>query len=200
MKYKIYKNVKIGKNTIIGENCIIGLPPNNKKNGEIETIIGDNAVIRSNTIIYAGNVIGNNFMTGHNVVIRELNKIGNNVSIGTLSCIEHHITIEDGVRIHSQVFIPEFSILKNECWIGPNVVLTNAKYPRSKNVKNNLIGAEIESKAKIGANSTILPGIKIGYNTLIGAGSVVTKNVESNKIVAGNPAKVIKNIEDIKEY
>jgi len=197
---KIYNNVKLGKNVIIEDYCIIGKPPMNFSDGELETIIGDNAIIRSHTIIYAGNIIGYNFQTGHHVVIRENNKIGNQVSIGTLSCIEHHIIIEDEVRCHSQVFIPEFTIIKKNAWIGPNVVITNAKYPQSKNVKKNLKGAIIEQNAIIGANVTILPGLLIGKHTLIGCGSVVTNDVDDFNVVVGNPAKNIKKISDIEEY
>jgi acetyltransferase-like isoleucine patch superfamily enzyme len=197
---KIYDNVEIGKNVEIEEFCIIGKPPRGKTNGELKTVIGDNSVIRSGTVIYAGNIIGENFNTGHNVVIREENKIGANVSIGTLSCIEHHIVIEDGVRIHSQVFIPEYTTIKKNAWIGPNVVVTNAKYPLSKNVKNNLIGALIEENAKIGANVTTLPGVKIGKNALVGSGSLVNKDVGEGEVVVGNPIRKIKEVKDIKEY
>jgi len=191
---KIYQNVILGKNVVIEDFCVIGIPPGGKSDGELETIIGDNAVIRAHTIIYAGNVIGNDFQTGNKANVRELNTIGNNVSIGTLSVVEHHVQIEDNVRIHTQVFIPEYSILRRESWLGPNVVLTNAKYPQSKNVKNELSGPEIGAKAKIGANSTLLPGVVIGEGALVGAGSVVTKNVDPSAVVAGNPAKFLKGI------
>jgi acetyltransferase-like isoleucine patch superfamily enzyme len=162
--------------------------------------IGKNSTIREPTIIYAGNEIGDNFQTGHFVTIREDNKIGNNVSIGSHSNIEHHIKIEDNVRIHSNCFIPEYSILKENCWIGPNVVLTNAKYPRSINVKNKLKGPIIGKFAKIGANSTILPAIKIGNHALIGAGTVVTKDVPEFAIVIGNPGKIIGDIRELNQY
>jgi len=197
---KIYKNVKIGKNCKIGDFVIIGYPPKGKKEGELETIIGNNAIIRSHTIIYAGNRIGDNFQTGHSVMIREENEIGDNVSIGTQSIIEHHVKIEKNVRLHTGVFIPEFSILKEGCWLGPRVVLTNAKYPLSLTSKAKLKGPLIHKNAKIGANSTILPAITIGQNALVGAGSVVTKDIPVNKVVVGNPAKSIKDISEIKEY
>lgn len=197
---RVYDNVKLGKNVVIEDFCIIGKPPMGKNNGELKTIIGDNSIIRSGTVIYAGNKIGNKFSTGHNAVIREENIIGNNVSIGTLSCIEHHIIIEDGVRIHSQVFVPEFTTLKKGSWIGPNVVITNAKYPKSRNVKENLCGAYIEENAIIGANTTTLPGVKIGKNCLVGSGSLVNKDISDGVVAAGNPVKQIKMIEEIEEY
>jgi acetyltransferase-like isoleucine patch superfamily enzyme len=196
----IYPNVKLGKNCIIEDFVIIGVPPKDYKPGEIETIIGDNSVIRSHTVIYSGNIIGNNFQTGNKANIRELNEIGNNVSIGTLSVVEHHVKIGNSVRIHTQVFIPEFTILEDECWLGPNVVITNAKYPKSPNVKKELKGAYIKKQAIIGANSTLLPGITIGEHAFIGAGSVVIRDVPDKCVVAGNPAKIIKNISDIKAY
>lgn len=200
MNKKIYPNVKLGKNVEIGDFVILGIPPKGKEEGELELVIGDNSVIRSHTVIYAGNVIGNNFQTGHNVTIRELNIIKNNVSIGTGSCIEHHINIEDDVRLHSQVFIPEYTALKKGCWIGPNVVITNAKYPKSNGVKDRLEGAIIYENAIIGANSTILPSVKIGKSSIIGAGSVITKNVKEYEVVVGNPQKNINSINKIKYY
>ena len=194
---RIYENVQIGENSLIGDFVVIGVPPKGKKDGELKTIIGRNAVIRSHSVIYAGNKIGDDFQTGHGVLVREENTIGDRVSIGTGSVIEHHIKIGDGVRIHSNAFIPEFSELQSDCWVGPNVVLTNAMYPLSKNVKQELRGPVVMSLAKIGANSTLLPGVVIGVDALVGAGSVVTKEVPSGKVVAGNPAKIIKDIKDL---
>ena len=188
----IYPNVKLGDNVSIEDYCIIGAPFKGQKTETTE--IGDDSIIRSHTVIYAGNKIGRHFQTGNKANIRELNEIGDNVSVGTLSVVEHHVRIQSNVRIHTQAFVSEYSRLEEDCWIGPNVVITNAKYPKSPNAKNELIGATIRSKAKIGANSTILPGVVIGQNALIGAGSVVTKNVEDNTIVAGNPAKPLRKI------
>ena len=195
--YQVLAGVKLGEGSVVEAYCLVGVPPRGKKEGELETLIGRDAHIRSHTVIYAGNVIGKNLQTGNKVNIRELNKIGDDVSIGTLSVVEHHVEIGNRVRIHSQVFIPEYSILEEDSWLGPNVVLTNARYPLSPDAKENLIGPTIKKGAKIGANSTILPGVIIGESALVGAGSVVTKDVPPGAVVAGNPARIISQISDL---
>ena len=197
MSPKIHPNVELGRNAVIEEYVIIGTPPRGKKPGELKTIIGDNAIIRSHTVIYAGNKIGNNFQTGHHVLVREENEIGNNVSIGSSSVVEHHVKIGSDVRIHTNAFVPETSILEEGCWLGPHVVITNALYPLSPNVKTELHGAIVKKNAKVGANATLLPGVTIGENSLVGAGAVVTKDVPANQVVAGNPAKVINSVANL---
>jgi acetyltransferase-like isoleucine patch superfamily enzyme len=195
--YRIFANVTLGEGSVVEDFCIVGTPPRGMKDGDLATTIGDGAVIRSHTVVYAGNVIGKNFQTGNKVNIRESNRIGNNVSVGTLSVIEHHVEIADNVRIHTQVFIPEYSVLEEGCWIGPNVVFTNAKYPLAPGVKDSLAGPTIRKGAKIGANVTLLPGVVIGENALVGAGSVVVRDVPPGAVVAGNPARVIRQISDL---
>jgi acetyltransferase-like isoleucine patch superfamily enzyme len=185
-------NVCVADPYEIGKYVVLGDGDRSK-----QLIIGTHCIIRSHTVIYAGSKIGDYFSTGHHVMIREDNHIGDYVSIGTSSVIEHHVTIKNEVRIHSQVFIPEYSILEKGCWLGPNVVLTNAQYPLSENVKQNLKGPIICKNAKIGANSTILPGVEIGENALVGAGSVVTKNVPAGAVVVGSPARQINTIDQL---
>ncbi len=192
-----YKNVFLGQGFKIEDFAIIGKPPIGEKDGSLKTVIGIKALIRSHTVIYSGNNIGDNFQTGHHVMIRENNTIGNNVSIGTHTIIEHDVEIGNNVRIHSGAFIPEYSILEDNSWIGPNVVFTNSLYPLSKDSKRDLKGPLIRENAKIGANCTILPGVIIGRNSLVGAGSVVTKNVKENSVVAGNPAKFVNDISNL---
>lgn len=195
--YRIYAGVHLGHRAIIEDYCLIGVPPRGMSDGEIETRLGSEAHLRSHTVIYAGNVIGNGFQTGNKVNIRESNRIGNHVSIGTLSVIEHHVDIGDHVRIHSQAFIPEFSVLEDGAWIGPHVVLTNAKYPLSRGVKASLQGPRIKRGAKIGANATILPGVIIGEDALVGAGAVVVKDVPAGVVVAGNPARIVRRLSSL---
>lgn len=190
------RTTRIGKKVKIEPFCIIGQRAKSSQQDTL-TSIGDNSLIRSHTVIYCGNKIGNHFQTGHGVLIREDNEIGNNVSIGSHTIIEHHVRIGNNVRIHGGAFIPEYSIIDENAWIGPQVTFTNAKYPASALAKKHLLGPIIGKNAKIGAAAVLLPGVKIGENSLIGAGSVVTKNVPNDKVVAGNPAKTIGKIMDL---
>jgi acetyltransferase-like isoleucine patch superfamily enzyme len=194
---KKYKNVFLGPGFKVEDFVIIGKPPIGEEDGSLKTVIGINSLIRSHTVIYSGNNIGDNFQTGHHVMIRENNIIGDNVSVGTHTVVEHDVKIGSNVRIHSNAFIPEYSVLEDNSWIGPNVVFTNSLYPLSKNAKKELKGPLVKEKAKIGANCTILPGVIIGKNSLVGAGSVVTKDVGENTVVAGNPARPVNDISNL---
>src|SRR5437870_6525580 len=163
--YLIHPNVHLGAECRIGEYAIIGVPPRGSNPGQLETTIGRNALIRSHTVIYAGNHIGANFQTGHSVMIRESNEIGDDCSIGTHSNIEHHVKIGNRVRIHSRVFIPEYSILEDDSWVGPGAVFTNDLYPPSNNVTA-LKGPHLMPGARVGANATNLPDVDIARNAL----------------------------------
>jgi len=190
----IFPGVDLGDAVVVEAFCIIGALARGTQAGEQRTAIGASSHIRSHSVIYAGNTIGARFQTGNGVNIREGNRIGDDVSVGTHSVIEHSVVIEDNVRIHSNVFIPEFTVVRRGAWIGPNVVLTNAKFPAEPRTKHNLKGPEIAAGARIGANSTIMPGVRLGRDCLVGAGSVVTRNVPDGMLVVGNPARIIRPI------
>jgi acetyltransferase-like isoleucine patch superfamily enzyme len=191
---KMYPNVFLGEGTVVDPFVILGKPPKDSKAGEIPLRIGNDGVLRSHTVVYAGATIGNRFQSGHHVLIREGTSIGDDCSVGSNSVVEFNVNIGNGVRLHSNVFVPEYSVLGDGCWIGPNAVLTNAKYPASPRAKETLEGVKIEQDAVVGANATILPGVVIGAGSLIGAGAVVTRNVLPGSVVLGNPGRVIREV------
>lgn len=118
-------------------------------------------------------------------------RIGRNCKIDAYVYIEEDVTIGDNCKIRPFSFIPTGVVLEDDVFIGPNVTFTNDKYPRSKGSWR-LLPTRVKSGASIGANSVILPGVTIGENALVGAGSVVTKDVPDNAVVAGNPARIIR--------
>jgi acetyltransferase-like isoleucine patch superfamily enzyme len=194
----ILSGVQLGAGATVGPFCVIGESAG--AGATAPTTIGAGAVIRSHTVIYAGNQIGERFQTGHGVLVRECNTIGDDVSLGSHTILEHHVTIAGHVRVHGNTFIPEYSVLEQGCWIGPCVVFTNAKYPLSPGVKATLRGPVIGEGAKVGAGAVILPGVTVGAGALIGAGAVVVRDVPPGAVVAGNPARFIREVGAVPAY
>jgi len=125
--------------------------------------------------------------------------IGDNSKVGTFVEIQKGATIGNNCKISSHSFICEGVHIADNCFIGHGVMFTNDLFPRATNPDGsqqtdedwNLVETFVEKGASIGSNATILCGVTIGENALIGAGSVVTKDVPANSVVVGNPARVI---------
>ena len=187
---------KLGKNCIVQENVILGL----KYKEDCKKVkIGDNAIIRAFSVIYADVVIGDDFKTGHGIVIRENTKIGSKIVVGTGTVIDGNVEIGDRVKIESHVYIPTHTKIGSDVFIGPNVVMTNDKYPQRLRDQYEPKGPIIEDSVSIGANSTILPGVRVGEGSFIAAGSVVTKDIPPWSLVKGVPGKIYPLPEKLRE-
>ena len=118
-------------------------------------------------------------------------KIGKNCKIEPFVYIEGGVVIGDNCKIKPLVFIPTGVVIESDVFIGPNVSFTNDKYPKSRGDWN-LLKTRVKRGASIGANSVILPGVTIGEEALVGAGSVITKDVPDKAVMTGNPAQILR--------
>jgi acetyltransferase-like isoleucine patch superfamily enzyme len=175
---------------------ILGRPPRQRQPGELPLYLGDNATLRSGTVIYAGTRIGTGLQTGHGAMIREDNELGDQVSVGTHAVLEYGNRIGHRVRIHSNCFL-ERVILEDDVFLGPQVVFTDDLHPICPRYQECRPPARIGRYTRIGANTTLLPGVQIGENCLIGAGSVVTTHIPAHHVAVGNPARIVRRIEDL---
>jgi acetyltransferase-like isoleucine patch superfamily enzyme len=193
----VYANVTLGEGCDLQPPCILGKPPRGASEGELPLAIGAGAVVRPFTTIYAGSTFGARLQTGQSVSIREDNQVGDDVSVGTNTVLEFGNRIGSRVRIHSGCFL-EMVTIEDDVFVGPNVVFTDDPHPincpRYQDCKG---GPVVRRQARVGANSTILPGITIGEGALVGAGSVVVDDVPPGAVVAGNPARVIKQVAEL---
>ena len=196
----IKDSVSIGNNSYIGSNCIIGEYTvdciKKRSNHKYVLSIGENALIRSSTIIYTDSQIGHDFQTGHHVTIRENCLIGDYVSFGTLADIQGNCMIKHYVRAHSNVHIGQKSIISSFVWLFPYVVLTNDPTPPS----TDLCGVILEPFSVVSTGSILLPGVHIASDSLVAAGANVVKDVHKGEVVGGNPAKVIASTESVRNH
>lgn len=211
----IRENTLINENSKIGSHCEIG--HHSKKDmvnidhsyydekirdliiTEPKTIIGDNSVIRSGSVIYNHTIIGNNFNTGHNVVIREHTNIDINCVIGTNSVINGYSTIGKNTRINTLCALPQSMRIGKGVFIAPLVSFSDNKYALPGEGNH---GAVIKDYVRIGIGATILPNITINRGSIVGANSLVNRTLPKNSLAFGVPAKVIKIISntDLEKY
>lgn len=129
-------------------------------------------------------------------------EIGDDVKIGTFVEIQKGVKIGNRCKISSHTFICEGVTLEDEVFVGHHVVFTNDRYPRATNMNGelqtdadwNCLPTVVRRGASVGSGAVLLCGITVGENAMIGAGSVVTKNVPPGAIVAGNPARIVKSL------
>ncbi|QTA38626.1 N-acetyltransferase [Thermosipho ferrireducens] len=192
----------IGKNCIISDNTVLGKEPfkaltsATTEKRELEPLkIGNYVTIGANCVIYKGAVLSDYVFVGDLASIREDVVIGEKTIIGRGVTVENKTNIGKYVKIETEAYITAISTIEDYCFIAPEVTFTNDNYlGRTEERKKYFGGPVVKKGARIGANATILPGIIIEEDALVAAGAVVTKNVPAKKIVAGVPARVLKDV------
>jgi acetyltransferase-like isoleucine patch superfamily enzyme len=184
---------RIGPDHTLDPGVILGYRTARKIN-HTPLLLGSGARVRSNTVIYAGTIIGDGLETGHNVVIREENQIGDHLSIWNNSCIDYGCVIGNNVRIHNNVYVAQFTIIEDEVFLAPGVMIANDPHPIGTTCMK---GPTLKRGCRVGVNVTLLDHIVIGEGALIGAGSVVTKDIPPFTLAYGCPARPIKPVDSI---
>ena len=139
--------------------------------------------------------IGDDTLIWQYAVILKGASIGSNCNINCHTFIENDVTIGNNVTVKSGIYLWDGITVGNDVFLGPNVTFTNDKYPRSKQYPESFQRITIEDAASIGAGAIILGGLTIGKKAMVGAGSVVTKDIPAEELWVGNPAKFVRKIE-----
>jgi len=199
----IHKSSKIGSNVRIDDNAVIGKFPMAAARSETTdakqkldpAVIEDNTIIGTGAIIYAGSIIGQKALIADSASIRENVTIGEYSIIGRNASIENKVTIGKRCKIQTNAYICAYSEIGDDCFIAPCVATSNDNYvgrwkERSKYFK----GVTVKNGGRIAVNATVLPGKVIQRDSLVAAGSVVTKDVPESIIVCGNPAQKLREV------
>jgi acetyltransferase-like isoleucine patch superfamily enzyme len=150
--------------------------------------LGAGATLRTGTVIYLGSEIGERFETGHHVIIREQCRIGDDVSVWSSTVVDYGCRLGSRVKIHSNCYVAQFTEIADDAFLAPGVTLANDLYPGQPASARLMSGPRIGAGAQLGANVTVLPFVRIGEGCLVGAGSVVTRDLPAGVVAYGNPA------------
>ncbi len=205
---------QIGAGTLLAWDVIIGHPAKETLLAGRDffaskgAVIGAGCIIRSGTVIYEAAEIGSNVQAAHHVVIREGAKIGDGSVFGNGCVVREHSVLGNNVRLMECVVISEGAIIGNDVFVGPNVSFTAGRYMtgalQASGGMTQIEGAKIEGRywegpsvivedsVRIGANSVILAGVRLGKGCIVAAGAVVSNDVPAGMLAAGNPARLLK--------
>lgn len=198
----IKKETVIGEGSVISDNTILGKEPfraaisaTTEKKTLPPLLLGKYVTIGANCVIYRGAVLKDFVFVGDLASIREDVEIGAYTVIGRGVTVENKTKIGRYVKIETEAYITAMSTIEDYCFIAPEVTFTNDNFlGRTEERKKYFKGPTVRKGARIGANATILPGIEIGEDALIAAGSVVTRKVAPRKIYLGVPAREFKDV------
>jgi acetyltransferase-like isoleucine patch superfamily enzyme len=174
----------------------VGYPPGSQTPAD-PLVLGAGARLRSGTVLYDGSTIGRRLQTGHGVVIREGCGVGDDVSIWSNSVIDYGCRIGNRVKIHCNCYVAQYTELEDDVFLAPGVTIANDLYPGDSRSAQLMAGPRIGARAQIGVNVTILPFVRIGAGALIGAGSVVTRDIPPAVVAFGNPAVPHRMVADL---
>jgi acetyltransferase-like isoleucine patch superfamily enzyme len=190
--------VELGAGSFVGSHVVLGEPTadfyHTPGYEPPPCRIGQGAVIRSHSVVYAGVSIGDGFECGHHVIVREGSTIGEDVRVGTLSDLQGDLSVGHHVRLHSNVFVPQRTTIEDFVWIFPHAVLLNDPHPPSDTCTE---GPTVRRFAVISARATIMPAVEIGEGALVGAMALVRDDVPAGAVVIGVPARITGTTADV---
>ncbi|QUO46882.1 MULTISPECIES: acyltransferase [Halorubrum] len=176
-------DVRLGAGSTVSERATLGYEYADDAG---PTVVGDDATVRSGSVVYADVRAGDGFTTGHNALVREHTELGDDVLVGTNAIVDGETTIGSRVSLQSGVYVPQETAIGDDVFVGPNAVLTNDPYPVRRDV--DLDGPKLADSVSVGANATVLPGVTVGERAFVAAGAVVTEDVPPETLAAGVPA------------
>jgi acetyltransferase-like isoleucine patch superfamily enzyme len=189
------EGVRVLEYGVVGKQPTLGPRSTARRDPLPPTRVGGGTVISTGAIVFAGSTIGAGCIVGDQACIRERVTIGDDVVVGRGSLVENDTTVGRGTRIQADAYITAYSTLEDDVFIAPRVVTTNDNFMgRTERRKKLMKGPTIRRGARVGGGAILLPGIDIGEEAFVGAGAVVTKDVDARTIVYGSPARPIRNV------
>ncbi len=199
----IRAGVRLGKGVLVGDGVLLGKLPMKASLSAVTTAgrvlppleVGDSVTLGAGSMVYRGAVLKDRVFVADCATIREDVTIGEETIIGRGVAVENKTSIGRRCKIETNAYITALSEIEDYCFVAPEVAFTNDNFMgRTEERKKHFKGPVLRQGARIGGNATLLPGIEIGPDGVVAAGSVVTKDVPPRTIVAGNPARILREV------
>ena len=189
------EGVRVLEYAVVGKQPSLGARSTAKREPLPPTTIGDNTVVSTGAIVFAGSSVGADCIVGDQSCIRERVTMADDCVLGRGSLIENDTTVGTGTRIQAGAYITAYSRLEEDVFVAPCVVTTNDNFMgRTERRKELMRGPTIRRSARIGGGAILCPGIEVGEEAFVGAGAVVTKDVPPRVVVVGSPARVLRPV------
>jgi acetyltransferase-like isoleucine patch superfamily enzyme len=199
----VYPGTHLGEGVKVLEYAVVGKQPSlsprsTAKREEVPPAeIGDGTIVSTGAVVFAGSKVGARVILGDQSCVRERVVVGDDVVIGRGSLVENDTTIGALTKIQAEAYITAYSTLEEHVFIAPCVVTTNDNFMGRTERRHELIkGPTIRRGARVGGGAILLPGVEIGEDAFVGAGAVVTRDVEARMLVVGSPARVMRPVAD----
>jgi acetyltransferase-like isoleucine patch superfamily enzyme len=198
----IHSGTVLGEGVVVADNAVLGKQPRPSRTSTIKIekplpglVLGAGCTIGTGAVVYAGTEIGRQTMVADQAFVRERCTIGNSVIVGRGVTVENETLIGDYVKIQSGAYVTAYTILEDHVFIAPGVYTTNDNFMgRTPERFKYRRGPTIRHGARVGANTTLLPGIEVGREAFVAAGSVVTRDVPPATLVMGVPARPARSV------
>jgi acetyltransferase-like isoleucine patch superfamily enzyme len=197
----VYPGTVLGEGVKVLEHAVVGKQPSlsprstTKREELAPAEIGDGTIVSTGAVVFAGAKVGARVILGDQSCVRERVLVGDDVVIGRGSLVENDTTIGAMTKIQADAYITAYSTLEEHVFVAPCVVTTNDNFMGRTERRHELIkGPTIRRGARIGGGAILLPGVEVGEEAFVGAGAVVTRDVEPRMIVVGNPARVMRAV------
>jgi acetyltransferase-like isoleucine patch superfamily enzyme len=201
-------HVVIHPGTVLGAGCeiqdgaVLGKPPRLSRHSTAARgdgaplVIEDGAVVCAGAVVFAGARIGAGAIVGDQAYVRERAAIGPGSVIGRGSTVDNDVVVGARVRVQTSVYVTAYSVVEDDVFLGPGVVLTNDSTMSRHGPEYVLEGALLRRACRIGGGVVITPGVEVGEEAYVAAGAVVTRDVPRRAVVMGVPGRVVREVGD----